>query len=80
MHSAMKPIFLITWWANCSLRRTRPTGQTGSGQSNVTNAYLSVGGPVTSTTFYDQSDTLVRQVTRTYGLEGESLASTGIWP
>jgi RHS repeat-associated protein len=53
------------------------TGQTGSGNSHVTNAYLYVGGPLTSTTFYDENNTQVRQVTHSYGLEGESLTVGG---
>jgi RHS repeat-associated protein len=53
------------------------TGQTGSGNSRSTNAYLYVGGPLTSTTFYDESNTQVRQVGRTYGPEGEALTVTG---
>jgi RHS repeat-associated protein len=53
------------------------TGQTGSGNSHTTNAYLYVGGPLTSTTFYDESNTQVRQVTLSYGLEGESLSVSG---
>ena len=53
------------------------TGQTGSGNSQSVNAYLYVGGPLTSTTFYDESNTQVRQVTRTYGLEGEALTVAG---
>jgi hypothetical protein len=50
------------------------TGQTGTGNSRSTNAYLYVGRPLTSTTFYDESNTQVRQVTRSYGQEGEQLA------
>ena len=53
------------------------TGQTGSGNSHITNAYLYVGGPLTSITFYDESNTQERQVSRTYGLEGEALTVTG---
>ena len=53
------------------------TGQTGSGNSNTTNGYLYVGGPLTSTTFYDESNIQVRQISRTYGLEGEDLTETG---
>ena len=57
---------------------TRPaTGQTGSGHSKSTNAYLYAGGPITSTTFYNESNTQVRQVTMTYGLEGEQLTVGG---
>lgn len=53
------------------------TGQTGSGNSHSTNAYLYVGGPLTSTTFYTESNTQIWQVTQTYGLEGESLSVSG---
>jgi RHS repeat-associated protein len=53
------------------------TGQTGIGNSSSTNAYLYTGGPLTSTTFYDESNTQVRQVSRTYGLEGEALTVSG---
>lgn len=53
------------------------TGQTGSGNSFSTNAYLYVGGPLTTTTFYDENNTQVRQVSRTYGLEGEALTVGG---
>lgn len=60
------------------LTTTNPaTGQTGSGNSYNTNAYLYAGGPLTSTTFYDENNTQVRQVNRTYGLEGESLTVSG---
>ncbi len=53
------------------------TGQTGSGNSYDTNTYLYVAGPLTGTTFYDENNTQVRQVTRTYGSEGEALSVTG---
>jgi RHS repeat-associated protein len=53
------------------------TGQTGSGQSHVTNAYLYVGGPLTTTTAFDESNVQVRQVSRSYGLEGEALSVSG---
>ena len=60
------------------LTTTSPaTGQTGSGNSSTTNTYLYVGGPRTSTTFYDESNTQVRQISRTYGPEGEALTATG---
>ena len=54
-----------------------PTGQTGTGNSSSTNAYLYVGGPLTSTTLYDESNAQVRQVSRTYGAEGEVLTVAG---
>ncbi len=53
------------------------TGQTGTGQSHTTNAYLYVGGPLTTTTAFDESNVQVRQVSRTYGLEGEALSVSG---
>jgi len=53
------------------------TGQTGSGLSQTTNSYLYVGGPLTSTTSFDENSTQVRQVTRTYGQEGEVLTVAG---
>ena len=53
------------------------TGQTGSGQSHTTNSYLYVAGPLTTVTAFDESNTQVRQVTRSYGLEGESLSVSG---
>jgi RHS repeat-associated protein len=53
------------------------TGQTGSGNSHSTNAYLYTGGPLTSLTFYDEDNTQVRQVTQAFGLEGESLSVGG---
>lgn len=53
------------------------TGQIGTGQSRVTNAYLYVGGPLASTTYLDESNVQVRQVTHAYGLEGELLSVSG---
>ncbi len=53
------------------------TGQTGSGHSQTTNSYLYVGGPLTTTTAFDESNVQVRQVSRTYGLEGEVLSVSG---
>ena len=53
------------------------TGQTGSGHSQRTNSYLYVGGPLTSTSFFDENSTQVRQITRTYGQEGEALIIAG---
>jgi RHS repeat-associated protein len=58
--------------------KTNPaTGQTGSGRSHTTNTYLYPGGPLTTVTQYDESNTSVRQVTNTYGQEGELLAIGG---
>jgi RHS repeat-associated protein len=53
------------------------TGQTGTGNNHATNGYLYVGGPLTTTTFYDENNTQVRQVSHTYGLEGEPLVRSG---
>jgi YD repeat-containing protein len=53
------------------------TGQTGTGQSHTTNGYLYVGGPVTTTTAFNESNVQVRQVSRSYGLEGETLSVSG---
>lgn len=53
------------------------TAQTGTGRGRTVNAYLYVGGPVTTSTIYDESNVQVRQVTRGYGLEGELLSVTG---
>jgi RHS repeat-associated protein len=53
------------------------TGQTGSGHSHTTNAYLFPGGPLTAITSYDEANTQVRQITRAYGLEGELLSLSG---
>lgn len=53
------------------------TGQTGSGSSSMTVGYLYPGGSPTTTDHYDESGTLVRQTTMTYGKEGELLSRTG---
>jgi RHS repeat-associated protein len=53
------------------------TDQTGTGRARKVNGYLYVGGPLTTVTSYDESDVQVRQVTNTYGLEGESLSVAG---
>ncbi len=53
------------------------TGQTGTGRGRTVNAYLYVGGPLTTSTVYDESNTQARQVTRAYGLEGELLSVAG---
>ncbi|MEK6280581.1 MAG: Ig-like domain-containing protein [Acidobacteriota bacterium] len=53
------------------------TGQTGTGRGRRVNGYLYVGGPLTTVTSFDESNVQVRQVTNTYGPEGEPLAVTG---
>lgn len=53
------------------------TGQTGTGRAHRVNGYLYVGGPLATVTSYDESDLQVRQVTNSYGFEGEPLAVSG---
>lgn len=53
------------------------TGQTGTGRARQVAGYLYVGGPLTSITSFDESNVLVRQVTNSYGLEGETLSVSG---
>jgi RHS repeat-associated protein len=53
------------------------TGQTGTGHSHTTNAYLYVGGPLTTVTSFDESNVQLRQVSYAYGPEGESLSVSG---
>lgn len=53
------------------------TGQTGTGRGGRVNGYLYVGGPLSTVTSFDESNVQVRQVTNTYGLEGEPLSVTG---
>jgi RHS repeat-associated protein len=54
-----------------------PTGQSGPGRAAVTNSYLYAGGPVMAVNAYDESSTLIRQVSFTYGPEGELRARAG---
>ncbi|MGI9106914.1 MAG: hypothetical protein ACR2G4_11770, partial [Pyrinomonadaceae bacterium] len=53
------------------------TGQTGTGRGRNVNAYLYTGGPLVTTTVYDESNVQAQQVSRGYGLEGELLSATG---
>ena len=53
------------------------TNQTGTGQATTQNTYLYPGGPLTQTALYDESGTLVRHISPTYGREGESVSATG---
>lgn len=53
------------------------TAQTGTGRGRTVNAYLYTGGPLVTTTVYDESNVQARQVSRSYGLEGELLSVTG---
>ena len=64
--------------ANQPVQTTFPaTGQQGPGRSNSLNAYLYPGGPLLNVTTNDESGAAIRQVSYTYGQEGESLALTG---
>jgi RHS repeat-associated protein len=64
--------------ADQTVQTTFPaTGQTGTGHSYALNSYLYTGGPTTSAAAYTESGTQVRQVTPTYGLEGELLGKSG---
>ncbi|MBS1700417.1 MAG: HNH endonuclease [Armatimonadetes bacterium] len=53
------------------------TGQTGLGQTTVINTYLWPEGPLSTTTTYDESGTQVKQVSTSYGSEGEILQVLG---
>lgn len=53
------------------------TGQTGSGNGRVENAYLWVGGPSSTTTIFNESNVQVRQSSVTLGKEGELLGQAG---
>lgn len=53
------------------------TGQTGTGRARRVAGYLYAGGPLTTVTAFDESNVQVRQVTNTYGLEGEPLSVSG---
>ncbi|MES2462005.1 MAG: RHS repeat-associated core domain-containing protein [Armatimonadota bacterium] len=53
------------------------TGQTGTGNSSLSNVYQYPGGPLSSTRLYDENGAQIRQVSYTYGLEGEMLTTTG---
>jgi len=53
------------------------TGQTGGGRETAVNGFLYPGGPLLSTTSYDESGTLARQVSFRYGPAGELLGRTG---
>jgi RHS repeat-associated protein len=53
------------------------TGQTGPGRAATTNSYQYAGGPLAAVTAFDESSVQVRQVTATYGPEGELLARAG---
>jgi RHS repeat-associated protein len=53
------------------------TGQTGPGRAATTYTYQYPGGPLTTVSTYDESGVLVRQVSLTYGPEGELLGRSG---
>lgn len=54
-----------------------PTGNTGSGNSIDAYTYLYQGGPVKQVNAKNESGTTVRNVTLTYGPEGERLSQSG---
>ncbi|NSW77857.1 MAG: RHS repeat protein [Chthonomonadetes bacterium] len=53
------------------------TGQQGSGRARTQNVYLYAGGPLRQVLEFDESGTQIRQVTYTYGAEGQLLQRTG---
>jgi len=53
------------------------TGQQGTGRSSSLSTYLYPGGPLLSTSSYDESGTAIRQVNYSYGQEGESRGVSG---
>jgi len=60
------------------LAETLPaTGQTGVGRSYVLASYSYTGGPLLTSTSYDESGSAFRQLSYAYGAEGESLSTTG---
>jgi len=64
--------------ANQPVQDTYPaTGQTGSGRAYTLNAYLYPGGPLTSISQYDESGSQARQISYSYGQEGETLSVSG---
>ncbi|HET6382389.1 MAG TPA: RHS repeat-associated core domain-containing protein, partial [Armatimonadota bacterium] len=63
--------------ADQPVTETYPPTIAGGGRASVTNTYLYTGGPVTQATEFDEGGTQVRQVTGTYGAEGEVLSVSG---
>ncbi len=53
------------------------TGQSGTGRGYTSSSYLYTGGPLLSTTTYDESGSQVKKYNYSYGLEGELLSVTG---
>jgi len=53
------------------------TGDSGSGQAKMTTTYQYPGGPASSTSLYDESGNLFRQVNSIYGPEGELTSVSG---
>jgi len=53
------------------------TGDSGTGQSKTSIAYQYVGGPDSTTTVYDESGSVFRQVGNVYDAEGEVLSVQG---
>ena len=53
------------------------TGNKGTGNATTVPTYLYIGGPVTSETAYDESGTSTRNVSYTFGPQGETLGVSG---
>ena len=53
------------------------TRQTGTGHGSTIVAYLYPGGPALSQTTYDESGNAIRQISATYGQQGETLSVAG---
>src|SRR5579884_1868676 len=63
---------------NQPLQITYPaTGQTGTGRAYTLNSYQYPGGLLASVSQYDESGVLSRQVSNSYGAEGEPLSISG---
>jgi RHS repeat-associated protein len=60
-----------------TLQRLPRTCQTGNGRGEVRSSYLYPGGPLQHTQVYDEAGALQRQVWQSYGLEGETLGTSG---
>lgn len=52
------------------------TGQSGSGRGRIQNVYQYDGGPLSAIQIYDESGVLLREISYSYGMEGE-LVSVG---
>lgn len=64
--------------ANQPVQITLPaTGQTGTGRGGSVYSYFYIGGPLSVLSHYNESAVMVRQVSYTYGAEGELLSRSG---